>query len=42
MAAVARAQRAQKAPMIGFLHPGFPEAGSVVLDSLREGFRELG
>jgi putative ABC transport system substrate-binding protein len=40
--AVARAQRAQKAPMIGFLHPGFPEGGSVVLDSLREGFRELG
>ena len=39
---VARAQRAQKAPMIGFLHPGSPEVGSVVLDSLREGFREHG
>jgi ABC-type uncharacterized transport system substrate-binding protein len=40
--AVTRAQRAQKAPMIGFLHPGFPEGGSVVFDSMREGLRELG
>lgn len=40
--AVARAQRAQKPPIIGFLHPGSPEVGSIVLDSLREGFRELG
>ena len=39
---VGRAQRAQKAPIVGFLHPGSPEGGSVVLDSLREGFRELG
>ena len=39
---VARAQRAQKAPIIGFLHPGFPEGGSVVFDSMREGVRELG
>ena len=27
---VGRAQRAQKTPMIGFLHPGSPEGGSVV------------
>jgi putative ABC transport system substrate-binding protein len=39
---VARAQRAQKVPIIGFLHPGFPEGGSVVFDSMREGVRELG
>ena len=38
----ARAQRAQKTPVVGFLHPGSPEGGSIVLDSLREGFRELG
>jgi putative ABC transport system substrate-binding protein len=38
----ARAQRAQKVPMVGFLHPGFPEGGSVVFDSMREGLRELG
>jgi putative ABC transport system substrate-binding protein len=38
----ARAQRAQKTPLVGFLHPGSPEGGSIVLDSLREGFRELG
>jgi putative ABC transport system substrate-binding protein len=37
----ARAQRAQKTPLVGFLHPGSPE-GSIVMDSLREGFRELG
>ena len=38
----ARVQRAQKTPIVGFLHPGSPEGGSIVLDSLREGFRELG
>jgi putative ABC transport system substrate-binding protein len=38
----ARAQQAQKVPMIGFLHPGFPERGSIAFDSMREGFRELG
>ena len=38
----ARAQRAQKTPIVGFLHPGSPEGGSIVLDSLREGFREVG
>ena len=40
--AVARAQPAQSAPIIGFLHPGFPEGGSVVFNSMREGLRELG
>ncbi len=39
---VARAQRVQKVPIIGFIHPGFPEVGSLVLDSMREGFRETG
>src|SRR4051794_28260312 len=37
----ARAQRAQKVPIIGFLHPGFPENGSIVFDAMREGLREL-
>src|SRR4051795_7412639 len=41
-ARAARAQQAPKTPIVGFLHPGSPEGGSIVLDSLREGFRELG
>jgi putative ABC transport system substrate-binding protein len=37
-----QAQRPQKIPMIGFIHPGAPEIGSVVMDALREGLREDG
>jgi putative ABC transport system substrate-binding protein len=37
-----RAQQAQKVPVVGFLHPGFPESGSPVFDALREGLREAG
>ncbi len=37
-----RAQRARKVPVIGFVHPGNPEVGSLVIDALREGFREAG
>jgi putative tryptophan/tyrosine transport system substrate-binding protein len=40
--AVAQAQEAQKAPLIGFLHPGFPDSGSPTLDALREGLRDAG
>src|SRR5438477_12458977 len=29
---LAQAQEAQRVPLIGFLHPGFPDSGSVVLD----------
>ena len=38
----ARAQQAQKVPVIGFLHPGFPEVGSPALDALRDGLRDAG
>jgi putative ABC transport system substrate-binding protein len=36
-----QAQQVQKVPVIGFLHPGFPESG-YVLDALREGLRDVG
>jgi len=36
------AQRVQKVPVVGFLHPGFPDAGSVAFDALREGLRNAG
>jgi len=36
-----RAQQAQM-PVVGFLHPGVPDAGSPVFDALREGLREAG
>jgi hypothetical protein len=32
----ARAQRAQKVPMIGFLHPGFPEGRSFSIRCARD------
>ena len=32
----------QQVPVIGFLHPGFPESGSPVFDAPREGLREVG
>ena len=37
-----QAQQAQKIPIVGFLHPGFAEAGSPVFDALRDGLREVG
>ena len=38
----ARAQQAQRVPIIGFLHPGFSDSGSPAFDALREGLREGG
>jgi putative tryptophan/tyrosine transport system substrate-binding protein len=37
-----QAQPAQRVPVVGFLHPGIPESGSPVFDSLREGLRDVG
>jgi len=39
---LAQAQQAQKVPVVGFLHPGFPESGSPVFDALRNGLRDVG
>jgi putative tryptophan/tyrosine transport system substrate-binding protein len=39
---VARAQQVPRVPVIGFLHPGFPDLGSPTLDALRKGFRDVG
>ena len=36
------AQQAQKVPIIGFLHPGYPDTGSPAFDALRDGLREFG
>ncbi len=38
----AKAQQPQKVRVVGFLHPGFGESGSPVLDALRDGLREAG
>lgn len=38
----AEAQQAQKLPVVGFLHPGFPGVSSLTLTYLREGLRDLG
>src|SRR5262245_16985748 len=38
---VARAQQ-PAVPVIGFLHPGFPDSGSPAFDALRGGLREVG
>jgi putative ABC transport system substrate-binding protein len=38
----AQAQQAQRVPVIGFLHPGFPDSGSPVFDALHEGLRDFG
>ena len=39
----ATAQQARKLPVVGFLHPGFPLAGStVIVGGLREGLRDIG
>jgi len=37
-----RAQQAPAIPLVGFLHPGFAEAGNPVFQSLTEGLREFG
>lgn len=39
---MAQAQQGKKVPVIGFLHPGFSDAGSPVFDALGEGLREVG
>ena len=36
------AQQVQQFPIIGFLHPGFPDTGNTVFDALRDGLREVG
>ena len=38
----AQAQQAQRVPVIGFLHPGFPDSGSPVFDALHAGLRDFG
>jgi hypothetical protein len=37
----ARTQQASM-PVIGFLHPEFPDSGSPIFDALRDGLREVG
>jgi putative ABC transport system substrate-binding protein len=39
---VVQAQQIQKVPVVGFLHPGFPDSGSPVFDALREELRDAG
>jgi putative ABC transport system substrate-binding protein len=39
---LAQAQQVQKVPVVGFLHPGFPEPGSPVFDALGNGLRDVG
>jgi putative tryptophan/tyrosine transport system substrate-binding protein len=36
------AQPAQKVPIVGFLHPGFPDSGSPAFEGLRQGLRDAG
>lgn len=36
------AQQSQKVPIVGFLHPGFPDSGSPVFDALGQGLRDAG
>jgi putative tryptophan/tyrosine transport system substrate-binding protein len=38
----AQAQQAQRVPIIGYIHPGFPETGSPGFDALRQGLRDFG
>jgi putative ABC transport system substrate-binding protein len=40
--AFAQAQQVRKVPVVGFLHPGFADAGSPALESLRQGLRDSG
>jgi putative ABC transport system substrate-binding protein len=37
-----RAQPSRKLPLVGFVHPGSPELGSLIPDALREGLRDAG
>src|SRR5262245_50053972 len=37
-----RAQQAQKMPLIGFLHPGFPETTAPTFTALADGLRDSG
>ena len=34
--------QAQKVPVVGLLHPGFPESGSPTIDSVRQGLHDVG
>jgi putative ABC transport system substrate-binding protein len=37
-----QAQQVRNVPIIGFLHPGFPDSGASVFDGLREALRDVG
>jgi ABC-type uncharacterized transport system substrate-binding protein len=39
---IPRAQAQANVPVIGFLHPGSPESGSLIPEALREGLRDAG
>jgi putative tryptophan/tyrosine transport system substrate-binding protein len=39
---MARAQQVPRVPIIGFLHPGFPELTKPVFEAMREGLRNFG
>src|SRR5690349_2889762 len=39
---MARAQKAPRVPVIGYLHPGIPDLGSPALNAFREGLRDVG
>ena len=39
---LAQAQQAPKIPVVGFLHPGFPDSESPVFNALRDGLRDFG
>jgi putative ABC transport system substrate-binding protein len=39
---LARAQQVPRVPVIGYLHPGIPDLGSLALDAFREGLRDVG
>jgi Domain of unknown function (DUF3883)/ABC transporter substrate binding protein len=39
---VARGQQVPRVPVIGFLHPGFPELTIPVFEAMREGLRDFG
>jgi putative ABC transport system substrate-binding protein len=37
-----QAEQLQQVPVVGFLHPGFPDSANTVFDALRDGLREVG
>src|SRR5262249_10347946 len=37
-----QAEQVQQVPVVGFLHPGFPDSANTVFDALRDGWREVG